>query len=171
MKFNVLVENRSFVIEIKKANNNLLVMVDNEPIELKYEINRDGLLSALILDGKRYEVKCNNCQGNYKISLWQKPIEVVFSQIAPQSETKLISGTTQTQIPHRIINAPMSGLVIAIHTKQNQEVKSGDALILLEAMKMQNEIRSPIAAKIRQIYTAVGKTVEKGEKLLELEPL
>uniref|UniRef100_A0A7C6A9Y9 Biotin/lipoyl-binding protein n=1 Tax=candidate division WOR-3 bacterium TaxID=2052148 RepID=A0A7C6A9Y9_UNCW3 len=169
MKFNIVVDGHPFLIEINKVNNNLLVTVDNESIELGYETNRDGSLSAIILGGKRYEVRCNNCKGNYKVSLWQKPFEVSFSRVAAESEPKLISDVTQ--IRHRVIKAPMSGLVIAIHTKQNQEVKPGDALILLEAMKMQNEIRSPIAAKIRHIYTAVGKTVEKGEKLLELEPL
>lgn len=167
MKLTTIVQDRSFEIEIRQEDGKLEVLIDNEPIALDYEMDKTGLLSAVIINGKRYDVKCDNQIGNYKVSIWQKPFEVSFAKVESESEPKLSS---KPSAHHHIIKAPMSGLVIAIHTQQNQIVKPGDALILLEAMKMQNEIRSPIAAKIRQIYTAVGKTVEKGEKLLELEP-
>jgi biotin carboxyl carrier protein len=171
MKFSATIQDRSFEIEVKKENDKVLVMVDNEPTELKYETDRRGLLSALIIDGKRYELRCDDRTGIYKVYLWQKPYEVSFSGIEtnpsqlPEAELRRASST------HRIIKAPMSGLVIAIHTTQDKEVKQGDSLILLEAMKMQNEIRSPIAAKVLQIYPTVGKSVEKGDKLIELESL
>lgn len=168
MKFSATIQDRSFEIEVKKENGRVLVMVGNEPTELKYETDQRGLLSALIIDGKRYELKCDDRAGNYKISLFQKPYEVSFTQIEAEQEQKSISSVTQH---HRIIKAPMSGLVIAIHTTQGKEVKQGDSLILLEAMKMQNEIRSPIAGKVLKIYPLVGKSVEKGDQLIELVPL
>jgi biotin carboxyl carrier protein len=171
MKVIATVLDRSFEIEMKKENGNLSIMVDNEPIELNYETDCKGLLSAIIVAGKRYEVRCDDLTGNYRVSLWQKPYEVTFSGIETEQELKAISAAAQLHFPHRIIKAPMSGLVIAIHTTTGKDVKPGDSLLLLEAMKMQNEIRSPIAAKVLQIYAAVGKTVEKGEKILELEPV
>ena len=168
MKFFTTIQDRSFEIEVKKENGKVSVMVDNEPTDLKYETDQRGLLSALIIDGKRYELKCDDRAGNYKISLSQKPYEVSFSRIEAEQEQKAVSSVTQ---PHRIIKAPMSGLVIAIHTSQGKTVKQSDSLILLEAMKMQNEIRSPIAGKVLKIYPQVGKSVEKGDQLIELEPL
>lgn len=173
MKFSADIQDRSFEIEVKKENGRVLVIVDNEPIDLKYETAHNGSISALIIEGKRYEVRCDNRTGNYRVSIWQKPYEVSFSRIETESlkQTSDLSQVTQSNQPHRVIKSPMSGLVIAIHTTTGKEVKKGDSLILLEAMKMQNEIRSPITAKVLQVYAAVGKTVEKNEKLLELEPL
>jgi biotin carboxyl carrier protein len=185
MKFSADIQDRSFEIEVKKENGKILVMVDNKPVNLKYETDQKGSISALIIEGKRYEVRCDDRTGNYKVNLWQKPYEVSFSRIEteglkhisdlpPESgllDKGSIRPAAQSNLPHRIIKSPMSGLVIAIHTDSGKEIKKGDSLILLEAMKMQNEIRSPITAKVLQVYAAVGKTVEKNEKLLELEPL
>jgi biotin carboxyl carrier protein len=168
MKFSTTIQDQSFEIEIKNENGKLLVMVDNEPTELKYETDSRGLLSALTIDGKRYELKCEDRAGNYKICLLQKPYEVYFSRIEAEPEHKSISSVTQHL---RIIKAPMSGLVIAIHANQGKEVNKGDSLILLEAMKMQNELKSPIAGKVLKIFPLVGKSVEKGDQLIELEPL
>ena len=173
MKFSADIQDRSFEIEVKKENGKLLVIVDNEPVDLKYEKAQNGSISALIIEGKRYEVKCDDRTSKYKVSIWQKPYEVSFSRIETEGLKHIsdLPQATQSHQPHRIIKSPMSGLVIAIHTDSGKEVKTGDSLILLEAMKMQNEIRSPITAKVLQVYAAVGKTVEKNEKLLELEPL
>ena len=171
MKVVAKVLDQSFEIEVKKENGVLSVLVDNEPIEAKYETDGKGFISAIILAGRRYEVRCDDRAENYKVSLWQKPYEVSFSETEDESALKSTQALAPAHLRHRIIKAPMSGLVIAINTAKGKEIKQGDSLILLEAMKMQNEIRSPIAAKVLQVYPTVGKTVEKGEKLLELEPV
>ncbi len=173
MKFSADIQDRSYEIEVKKENGKILVIVDNEPIDLKYETAQNGSISALIIEDKRYEVKCDDRTGKYKVSIWQKPYEVSFSRIETESLNHISDQpqVAQSHLPHRFIKSPMSGLVIAIHTVSGKEVKKGDSLILLEAMKMQNEIRSPITAKVLKVYATVGKTVEKNEKLLELEPL
>ncbi len=173
MKFTTNIKDRSFEIEIKKENGKVLVIFDNEPIDLKYETAHNGSISTLIIDGKRYDVKCDDRTGKYIVSIWQKPNEVSFSHIETESLNHISDQpqVAQSHLPRRIIKSPMSGLVTAIHTDSGKEVKKGDSLILLEAMKMQNEIRSPITAKVLQVYAAIGKTVEKNERLLELEPL
>jgi biotin carboxyl carrier protein len=68
------------------------------------------------------------------------------------------------------VKAPMSGLVIAIHVKTGDIVDTQSSLIVLEAMKMQNDIRSPIKAKISGMFVKVGQTVEKDDKLMNIEP-
>jgi biotin carboxyl carrier protein len=65
----------------------------------------------------------------------------------------------------------MSGLVISMHLKIGQEMVKDSQLLILEAMKMQNEIKSPVKAIVREIFVKVGQTVEKDDKLLILEPI
>ncbi|HYK45428.1 MAG TPA: acetyl-CoA carboxylase biotin carboxyl carrier protein subunit [Parafilimonas sp.] len=67
------------------------------------------------------------------------------------------------------IRAPMPGLVLHISVTEGQEIKQGEPVLVLEAMKMENSIVLPGDAKIKKILVKTGQTVEKGEVLVELE--
>lgn len=67
------------------------------------------------------------------------------------------------------IHAPMPALVVRVEVSVGDEVKEGEGLIVLEAMKMENEIKSHQVGKVKEIYVAKGKAVEKGELLMLLE--
>ncbi len=73
-------------------------------------------------------------------------------------------------IVHKIsaIKAPMPGLVLSILVEPGQEVAQGDAMLILEAMKMENVIKSPGAGTVKQVVVEKGKPVEKGEVLIEM---
>ena len=67
------------------------------------------------------------------------------------------------------IKAPMPGLVLEIVVTDGQEVKEGDKLLILEAMKMENSIIIQTSAIIKKVSVSAGQAVEKGQVLLELE--
>lgn len=67
------------------------------------------------------------------------------------------------------VKAPMPGLVIKIPVSIGDEVKKGDNIIIIEAMKMENAISSPISGVIKTINATEGKSVEKAELLIEIE--
>ena len=67
------------------------------------------------------------------------------------------------------IKAPMPGLVLEIAVTDGQEVKEGDKLLILEAMKMENSIIIQTSAIIKKVSVSAGQAVEKGQVLLELE--
>ena len=67
------------------------------------------------------------------------------------------------------IKAPMPGLVLEIAVTDGQEVKEGDKLLILEAMKMENSIIIQSSAIIKKVSVSAGQAVEKGQVLLELE--
>jgi len=67
------------------------------------------------------------------------------------------------------IRAPMPGLVLQVSVTESQEVKEGDPILILEAMKMENSITLHHDAKIKKIHVKSGQSVEKGQVLVELE--
>jgi biotin carboxyl carrier protein len=69
----------------------------------------------------------------------------------------------------RKIAAPMPGRVIRVLVELNQEVEAGQGLIVVEAMKMQNEMKSPQAGRVREVNTAPGAAVAAGEVLIVIE--
>jgi len=66
------------------------------------------------------------------------------------------------------INAPMPGTVLRVNVTQGQAVKEGDVLVVLEAMKMENEITAPRAGTVNQVVATKGSTVETGAVLVVL---
>jgi biotin carboxyl carrier protein len=68
-----------------------------------------------------------------------------------------------------IISAPMPGKVVELLVEENAHVKEGEAILILEAMKMQNEIIAIVAGKIRNIHVKAGDSVTKDEVLMEIE--
>ncbi len=67
---------------------------------------------------------------------------------------------------HKEILAPMPGTIIGIPFNDNEKVESGDTLLILEAMKMENSIKSPIQGQIESIHVKVGDNVSKGQLLV-----
>jgi biotin carboxyl carrier protein len=67
------------------------------------------------------------------------------------------------------VHAPMPAMVVKLEVNVGDEVRAGQPLIVLEAMKMENEILASGAGRVKAIYASVGKAVEKGELLLLFE--
>ncbi len=69
--------------------------------------------------------------------------------------------------PHEVL-APMPGKIVKILVNENQEVSPGQGLLVIEAMKMQNELRAPRSGRVEKIYVQEGTGVETGFRLLRL---
>ena len=68
-----------------------------------------------------------------------------------------------------VLKALIPGVVSEIATKVGNEVKRGETLIILEAMKMLNRIMAPLEGRVKAIHVSVGKKVVKGQVLIEIE--
>ena len=79
--------------------------------------------------------------------------------------SKSISAVT----PIKELKAPMSGQIIEVSARSGKEVKKGELVIVLEAMKMENHISSPIKGKIKEIKVMKGQSVKLGDVLLTFE--
>jgi pyruvate carboxylase subunit B len=68
-----------------------------------------------------------------------------------------------------VLKAPMPGMVMKVAVEAGQRVAAGAALVVLEAMKMENELRAPTAAVVKGVRVKPGEAVEKGQVLVEFE--
>lgn len=67
------------------------------------------------------------------------------------------------------IKAPMPGMIIQVSAAEGVEIKKGDVILILEAMKMENVIKSPRDGKIKKVHIELKQTVEKNQLLVEFE--
>ncbi len=68
------------------------------------------------------------------------------------------------------IEAPIPGIIVSVSVKSGDKVKSGDLLVILEAMKMESEITAPISGVINNIYVKAGESVQEAQVLIEMTP-
>ncbi len=85
--------------------------------------------------------------------------------VAPPSSTQ---NKPKTAVGSGSVISPLSGKVVAVTVSLGQEVKEGDPLITLEAMKMNTYITAPKSGKVEKILTEVGDGVEEGQILAEI---
>ena len=69
-----------------------------------------------------------------------------------------------------VVSTPMPGVVVRIPASEGQEVAAGDVLVVVEAMKMENEFKAPIAGVVESIEVSVGQTLESDTVLARIEP-
>ncbi len=123
---------------------------------------------SVIIAGRSYTIKVKRSDG--AMSMCGRGPEVTVQLATERSRLLALAGTSAAQAEHGTsIVAPMPALVVRLEVAPGQDVVAGQGLIVLEAMKMENEIRAPRAGKVATIPARVGSPVEKGEVLVILE--
>ncbi len=165
--------------------NEFIISIDDKKIPLKTddfskimidELEHNCRISKLsdftykiILDNKIYHVttfKLNNGDYNFLISghYFEASVKTTLEEKASQYLNKNISSKNKEEI-----FSPMPGLILKVYKAIGDKVNQGDSLILLEAMKMENEIHSSKSGVIKDIFVTEGNSVEKNQLLISIE--
>jgi biotin carboxyl carrier protein len=148
-----LIDKRTLHFEfIHYGFNRYLLLLENRVFEIYADIAAsNGIENILTLsvNGRTYEVVVEDHRALIKRELLQD-----------------YSGATRPQL----IKAPMPGKVVKVEVAEGEVVKPGTGLLVLEAMKMENEIRSTSSGVVDQIHAQQGRAVEKGELLMSIKP-
>lgn len=107
-------------------------------------------------------------RGRYALSLDGHRFEVEALDERTRAIRDLSAATAGASGPAPLV-APMPGLIVRVGVAEGDEVRAGQPLVVMEAMKMENELRSPAAGRVRSVAARVGAAVEKGAVLVELE--
>ena len=129
------------------------------------------MIYKVTLNGKIYEVEVEKGE-----AVIQAEYEAALPQSAAVAETSAPTQTVATAAPAAApqsagansVVAPMPGTINAVKVTSGQQVKKGDVLFILEAMKMENEIYADKDGKIGQVFAQKGASVNTGDALCEL---
>ena len=160
-----------------------VTIVNSERYEI--EIDSDGVI---LVNGETYDVDFLNLGGSlYSIITENKSLEAVIDddddKIAVMMagrlfETQVLDERAMLLVQRRgglgggsgEIHAPMPGLIVIVTVAAGQTVAKGDTLVILESMKMQNELKSPINGLVTAIHAEAGQAVDKNDLLIEIAP-
>ena len=97
---------------------------------------------------------------------WRFEVEALDERTRTIRDLSLAAAVVAGPAP---VVAPMPGLVVRVNVAVGERVEEGQAVVVMEAMKMENELRAPAAGTVRAVTVAAGVAVEKGTVLVELE--
>jgi acetyl/propionyl-CoA carboxylase alpha subunit len=168
-RYRVRVADQETPVEIVERANGLFVRVGEGPEQSLDVISRtdDGEMSVL-LDGALIRALIGERDGGRTIVSEGSTIDVsVLDERAARLAAASAAGRPATT--DASIRAPMPGLVVAVNVEAGQSVSKGMTLVVLSAMKMQNELTARDDATVKEVLVSAGQTVNQNQVLVTLE--
>jgi biotin carboxyl carrier protein len=164
MLLDATVDGRTLRVLVRGKDGHYTVTLDGKDLEVDLCDTGSDFVSLLI-EGRSHEAGLVKRAGGYAVVLAD---DVIYVDLAAAAGGEAPAPKKIATGPLRI-NAPMPGKVIRLLVGPGDQVAVGAALLVVEAMKMENEMRAPRAGRVRETAVREGQTVETGALLVVLE--
>jgi len=165
MKYITTIEGQEFEIEVIDERH---IKVGGRPLEVDFVSVSGQPVFSLIVDGHSYESFVYPGDEDWQVLLRGRLYQV---KVEDEREKRLraAAGGGVAESGEFHLKAPMPGLVVAVPVIEGQDVEKGQVLVILESMKMQNELKAPRAGKIGRVRVKAGESVEQKQTLLSVQ--
>lgn len=158
----------STVKVVSKDGSKAVIDIDGKEFEVDILMVEDGVYSILHL-GKSYNIEMiqGDSPKNYFVNTYYTSHEVEV--IDAQSRYLKNRKGNADGAAERVISTPMPGKVVRLPLKEGDSVSKGDTVIVVSAMKMESEYKSPVDGVIKKIHVQEGQTILGNQPLVEIE--
>lgn len=163
MKYVTVINNEQYEIDIDKEGG---ILVNGEPRDVDF-LNLGGALYSVITQNQSLEVVIDDEDHTIAVMMNGRLYEtqVLDERALLMAQRRGGLGNSSGEV-----HSPMPGLIVQVSVEDGQEVKQGQTIVILESMKMQNELKAPIDGTVSSIHVEAGQTVDKNAFLIEIEP-
>jgi biotin carboxyl carrier protein len=164
MKYITTVNGKEFEIEIVDERH---IRIGDRLLAVDFESVSGQPVFSLILDGRSYESFVYQGDEDWEVLLRGRQFQV---RVEDEREKRLraAAGGGVAEGGEFHLKAPMPGLVVAIPVTEGQAIKKGQVLLILESMKMQNELKAPRDGVVERIRVKTGESVEQKQTILSI---
>jgi biotin carboxyl carrier protein len=161
-EYKILMEDEEQTIQVKPEGDSFVVTLGNSTHRLTPLADRAPLYSFLVDERKVLEAEIVLDQDRCEMTVGHIPysLEVFDPRQQRVSQSQFDPGGGG------LIAAPMPGKVVDVKVGVGDTVKKGQAIVIVEAMKMQNELYSSLDGKVKEVTVKTGDTVESGQKMV-----
>ncbi|MBI1298124.1 biotin/lipoyl-binding protein [bacterium] len=163
MKYYAQIGELEYVVEIEDGQ----IFVDGELVDV--DLSRSGVpeLYSMLINGRSFEVLIEEQRQVYDVTLRGEQYHV---RVEDDRTRRLNEGRRGPEVPkgELVVKAPIPGLVVKVLVHEGEEIAEDQALVILEAMKMENEIRALRSGVVRKVDVSAGQRVEQNAPLLIL---
>ena len=163
MRLAVTLDDQTHMVEVTEAAGRFRVTIGEEVREVDARLPAQGICSLLI-GGVSYVADVKEENGWFLVDVdWESYRIQVEEEIRHTIRTRgrIVSGPGGL-----VLTAPMPGKIVRIEVAVGQAVKPGDGLLVIEAMKMENEFRATTAGTVQEVRVQVGQAVNAGDVLI-----
>jgi acetyl/propionyl-CoA carboxylase alpha subunit len=164
MKYVTTIGERDFLVEIVDERH---VIIDGTSYTVDFDSVSDQPVYSLLVDGHSYEAYVYPGEEGWQV-LMHGHLYPASVEDEREKRLRAQSGGGVAERDEYYLKAPMPGLVVAIPVGEGKQVAKGDVLVVLESMKMQNELKSPRAGTVARVRISVGDSVEQRQTLLNV---
>ena len=165
MTYEVSIDGKNHHLELNQVDSRWECTLDGEKVNVDAVLARPNVLS-LIVEGQAFEVKRERTATD--LHLWVKSARFAVDVRDPRSLRSRRAAAGGVEGPQKL-TAPMPGKIVRILAPAGTAVTAGQGILVIEAMKMQNELKSPKDGVVKQIVVAEGASVTAGEVLAIVE--
>lgn len=154
-------------VEVERDGDRFRIVVDGRPQQVEM-VRLDGAFASLRFpdSGRSFQITYQKRgNGSWRVGVGQREFDLAV--LSPAEAVEVVGGARASG-PSRLM-APIPGKVVAVKAAAGDEVAAGQPLVVLEAMKMENELAAEQPGRVVAIHVADGDTVESGQLLIELE--
>jgi biotin carboxyl carrier protein len=164
MTYDVTIDGKHYQLDLARVDHGWSCRLDGRAVELDAVLVRPDVLS-LRIGNSAYEVKCERAANDLHVWVGNVPFA------AEVRDPRSLRGRARAQDDRgpRKLTAPMPGKIVRILASEGAEVEAGAGVLVVEAMKMQNEIKSPKKGTIQKILVGEGAAVNAGDVLAIVE--
>ena len=169
MKYYVTIEDRVVEVELTDSAAGSTATIEGRSFDLDLlPISADELFS-LVVDNQSHEVLVEDVEGGIEVIVGGELFRIV---VQDEWERRLanIQRKSAAVTGETVVKAPMPGQVVGVPVQQGDAVRTGQGLVILSAMKMENEIRSPRDGAVLAVHVTQGDKVDQGAPLVTIGP-
>jgi biotin carboxyl carrier protein len=160
MTFDATVAGHTVRVEVRGGKGRYTVALDGVPMEVDV-VGTGRPFASLLAGGESHEVAIDRRPEGYVVLF---PGDAIAVDLAA-SARGAVAAAPRVHGPARL-TAPMPGRVVRVLRAPGTDVAAGDGLVVIEAMKMENELRSPRAGRVQEVAVREGQAVEAGALLM-----
>ena len=164
MKYITTVGDKEYLVEIVDEKH---ISINGKLVEVDFESVSGQPVYSLIVDGKSHESYVQQGDDNWQVLLRGRLYPVTVED-EREKRLRAAAGSGVAESGDFHLKAPMPGLVVTILVEEDQEINKGQVILILESMKMQNELKSPRDGRIGRIRVKAGESVEQRQTLLSV---
>ncbi len=164
MTYDVAIDGKHYRLDLEQREGRWNCRVDGRDIEVDAVLARPNVLS-LRIGNQAYEVKCERVGSDQHVWVGSQRFA---AEVSDPRSLRSRTGSAEEHGPKKL-TAPMPGKVVRILVNEGAEIEAGAGILVVEAMKMQNEVKSPKKGTVQKILVKQGTAVNAGDVLAIVE--
>jgi biotin carboxyl carrier protein len=168
MKYFAKIDGEQYEIEIDERGGSLYARVKDTEYPVDFQRVRGDASWSLLLGDRSHPTSFESRPDGLSVTVESESYLVRVEDERTRAARAVAKGRG-SEDDSKVVLSMMPGIVREVRVAPGDEVKAGDALLILEAMKMENEIRAVLDGTVKSVHVAADETVNKGDALVTLE--